>query len=61
MLGGLLEYNSMYFGFRFMYLLALGFYGLAFVHWALTRGRVEAVGRQRDRERVVTPLGVATP
>jgi hypothetical protein len=29
MLGGLLEYNSMYFGFRFMYLLALTFYALA--------------------------------
>jgi SAM-dependent methyltransferase len=29
--GGLLEYNSMYFGFRFLYLLALAIYGLAFV------------------------------
>ncbi len=29
MLGGLLEYNSMYFGFRFLYLVAMGFYGLA--------------------------------
>lgn len=26
MLGGILEYNSMYFGFRFLYLLALGLY-----------------------------------
>ena len=26
MLGGMLEYNSMYFGFRFLYLLALGLY-----------------------------------
>ncbi|MFO0946291.1 MAG: hypothetical protein U1D30_10145 [Planctomycetota bacterium] len=31
MCGGLLEYNSMYFGFRFLYWLALGIYGLAFV------------------------------
>jgi hypothetical protein len=29
--GGLLEYNSMYFGFRSLYLLALGCYVLAFV------------------------------
>ncbi len=31
MLGGFLEYNSMYFGFRSLYLLALGMYALAFV------------------------------
>ncbi|HSA58000.1 MAG TPA: hypothetical protein VLE53_19965 [Gemmatimonadaceae bacterium] len=37
MVGGLLEYNSMYFGFRFLYLLAMGFYALAFVHWAVSR------------------------
>jgi hypothetical protein len=29
--GGLLEYNSMYFGFRSLYLFALGCYVLAFV------------------------------
>jgi spermidine synthase len=29
--GGLLEYNSMYFGFRFLYLVAMGCYFLAFV------------------------------
>jgi hypothetical protein len=29
--GGLLEYNSMYFGFQFLYLLAMGCYLLAFV------------------------------
>ena len=29
--GGLLEYNSMYFGFRFLYLIAMGCYLLAFV------------------------------
>ena len=27
--GGVMEYNSMYFGFAFLYLLALGFYSLA--------------------------------
>lgn len=29
--GGLMEYNSMYFGFAFLYLLAMAFYGLAWV------------------------------
>jgi hypothetical protein len=29
--GGVMEYNSMYFGFAFLYLLALGFYALAWV------------------------------
>ena len=28
--GGVMEYNSMYFGFAFLYLLAIGFYALAF-------------------------------
>ncbi len=31
MCGGLLEYNSMYFGFAFLYWIALGLYGAAFV------------------------------
>jgi hypothetical protein len=31
MAGGLLEYNSMYFGFRFLYLLAAACYALAFL------------------------------
>lgn len=31
MVGGMLEYNSMYFGFRFLYLLAMGCYLLAFL------------------------------
>jgi hypothetical protein len=31
--GGVMEYNSMYFGFAFLYLLALGFHGLA---WAFS-------------------------
>jgi hypothetical protein len=29
--GGLMEYNSMYFSFAFLYLLAMVFYGLAWV------------------------------
>ena len=32
--GGVMEYNSMYFGFAFLYLLALGFYSLA---WMFSR------------------------
>jgi hypothetical protein len=36
MCGGLLEYNSMYFGFRSLYLMAVGLYLLAFV-WDLLR------------------------
>jgi len=31
MCGGLLEYNSMYFGFRFLYILAAALYALAFL------------------------------
>ena len=54
MLGGLLEYNSMYFGFRFMYLLAVGFYALAFVQWWLTRRRSETP--DADREHVPTAI-----
>src|SRR5208337_1163086 len=34
MCGGLLEYNSMYFGFRFLYLIAAALYALAFI-WEL--------------------------
>jgi spermidine synthase len=37
--GGVMEYNSMYFGFAFLYLLALGFYFLA---WAFSRGPATA-------------------
>jgi spermidine synthase len=36
MCGGLLEYNSMYFGFQFLYLLAAGLYFVAFA-WELAR------------------------
>jgi hypothetical protein len=38
MCGGLLEYNSMYFGFQFLYLMAAGLYVLAFL-WELFRLR----------------------
>jgi spermidine synthase len=36
MCGGILEYNSMYFGFHFLYLLAMGLYALSFVSTFLT-------------------------
>jgi spermidine synthase len=42
--GGLLEYNSMYFGFRFLYLLAIGLYAMAFVHSLTVRHVVAPVG-----------------
>lgn len=38
MCGGLLEYNSMYFGFRSLYLMAAGLYLIAFV-WDLLHSR----------------------
>ncbi|HUD63605.1 MAG TPA: hypothetical protein VMQ17_03470 [Candidatus Sulfotelmatobacter sp.] len=41
MCGGLLEYNSMYFGFGFLYLLAAGLYLFAFA-WELLRGKLES-------------------
>ena len=44
LVGGLLEYNAMYFGFRSLYWVAIGLYGLAFV-FTIARGR-------RDRVRV---------
>jgi hypothetical protein len=37
MCGGVLEYNSMYFGFRFLYVLALGLYAIAFLSGAMIR------------------------
>lgn len=42
--GGVMEYNSMYFGFAFLYLLALGFYTLA---WAFSR-RPASLSRSRQ-------------
>jgi hypothetical protein len=40
--GGLLEYNSMYFGFRWLYVAAMGCYLLAFVSDLLFTRRVRA-------------------
>ena len=37
MCGGLLEYNSMYFGFQFLYWIAMGLYGAALVSNLLVR------------------------
>jgi hypothetical protein len=43
MAGGLLEYNSMYFGFRFLYLLAMALYAVAWVQTLV--GRRAAAGQ----------------
>jgi hypothetical protein len=40
MCGGLLEYNSMYFGFQFLYLMAAALYALAFI-WELFRSKFD--------------------
>jgi spermidine synthase len=40
MCGGLLEYNSMYFGFQFLYLMAAGLYALAFA-WEFIGAKFE--------------------
>jgi SAM-dependent methyltransferase len=59
MCGGILEYNSMYFGFRFLYLLAMGLYALSFVSTFVrqesvvapsTSGRVEVLSNQSSNE-----------
>ncbi len=39
MCGGILEYNSMYFGFHFLYLLAIGLYAAALLSSRIFRGR----------------------
>jgi hypothetical protein len=44
MCGGILEYNSMYFGFRFLYVLALGLYLAALVTGWAARRRVSPSG-----------------
>ena len=46
--GGLMEYNSMYFGFAFLYLLAMGFYALAWLFSfepAMSARRIAAAAR----------------
>jgi hypothetical protein len=43
--GGILEYNSMYFGFQFLYLLAIGLYAAALISsvaFRSSRSRVSA-------------------
>jgi hypothetical protein len=48
----------MYFGFRFLYLLAMGFYATAFLVWLLSRRTSEAaVGVTTDRTPSLTPAG----
>jgi spermidine synthase len=42
MLGGILEYNSMYFGFRFLYVLAAALYAAALLSGLTIRGKVPA-------------------
>jgi len=44
MIGGVLEYNSMYFGFRFLYLLATGVYILAMIAALIKRMRAKSTG-----------------
>jgi hypothetical protein len=59
MCGGILEYNSMYFGFRFLYLLAMGLYALSFVSTffrqesvvaPFTSGQVEVLSNQSSND-----------
>lgn len=42
MFGGILEYNSMYFGFHFLYLLAVGLYAMSFSSTFFQKGSVVA-------------------
>ncbi len=51
--GGLLEYNSMYFGFRFLYLMAMGCYLLAFAS--------ELILREKAAMTTSVPVRVAPP
>ena len=44
MCGGLLEYNSMYFGFQFLYWLAIGLYIAAFVSSLVLRNKTNLLG-----------------
>jgi spermidine synthase len=45
MLGGLLEYNSMYFGFRSLYVFALALYGLALISSLIVRKGATAISK----------------
>jgi SAM-dependent methyltransferase len=55
MCGGLLEYNSMYFGFRFLYILAMCFYAAAFIAWKWSRRTADS----RADADLRTPVGLA--
>jgi hypothetical protein len=61
MCGGLLEYNSMYFGFRALYVIAMGLYAAAFL-WDLPILRTRKVARSEPelpRAGLITPEGIA--
>ena len=55
MLGGCLEYNSMYFGYRSLYVLALALYALAFLSSLLSRRK--AASTAPPVAAATTPLG----
>lgn len=62
MAGGLLEYNSMYLGFRALYLIAMGLYAAAFL-WELPVRRVRKAAAPAEapvsRAGFMTPPGIA--
>lgn len=61
MCGGLLEYNSMYLGFRALYLIAMGLYAAAFV-WDLPiwkARKVPILRSQLSQPNMLTPPGIA--
>lgn len=55
MCGGLLEYNSMYFGFRALYLIAMMLYGLAFLSQLVIAKASLPEGFRPDHPREVLP------
>jgi hypothetical protein len=54
--GGLLEYNSMYFGFRWLYIVAMACYFLAFVSDLLFKGK-----RTEQVSSLFVPVGTLQP
>lgn len=61
MCGGLLEYNSMYLGFRALYLIAMGLYAAAFL-WDLPHVRARTVAQHQphlSQAGLVPPPGIA--
>jgi spermidine synthase len=55
--GGVMEYNSMYFGFAFLYLLAFGFYALA---WIFSRKSMSPI-RAGNTVGAASPMSLAGP